>query len=220
MKLRNVIFGFFTLLVLILTACQSKETDANLSLDDISKASMVYDESDTLSVKKEVSIQYYDSISTFSQTMVDSLKLDSKTINLLDTMIFPDRFGAIFSEKWYSKSPKDSLIFMRWVFQSELKAKNALFNWLDCFGTKCRSIPLGTETYFSKRGTLILCNQKELIFIETALKINESNWLKLIQGSRKQKAWSYFFFQQPNRKISWKMIDENGEWLNYDQKVD
>ena len=220
MKLRKIGLGIFILVSLFVTACQSNETNKSVSLDDISKASEVYDESDTISAKQEVSVQYYDSISSFSQKIVDSLKLNSKTIQLLDTMVFPDRFGARFVEKWYSKSADDSLVFMRWVFQSDLKATNALFNWLDCFGTKCRSIPLGTNTFFSKRGTLILCNQKELLFIETGRKIKEVDWLNVIQESKKQKAWKFFIFQQPNRKIEWKTVDENGDWEDYNQKND
>ena len=220
MKSREAIWYTFISLSLILSACQSNQKDDVLSLDDISEASDTYTESDSISTKKDIPINYYDSTSSFSQNLIDSLKFNQGSIVLLDTTIFPDRFGASFSEKWYAKSANDSLVFMRWVFQTELKAENALYNWLDCFGTKCRAIPLGTETTFSKRGTMILCNQKELILVETARKIDQEQWLKYIQGNNKKKEWKFFFVQQPNRKIEWKTINSEGEWMNYNEKID
>ena len=215
---KKAIWILFTSLLIIFSACQSKQADKVLSLDEISEASDTYTEKDSLPVHKEIVIKYYDSISLFSQNLVDSLKFNVSTIALLDTNLFPDRFGASFAEKWYSKSNGDSLVLMRWVFQSEVKAENALYNWLDCFGLKCRAIPLGKESNFSKRGTMILCNQKELIFIETSKKIDPEKWLEWIKGKSKKKEWKFFFYQQPNRKIEWKTINAEGEWMDFNQK--
>jgi hypothetical protein len=219
MKTKEAIWILFIPLLMTFSACQSKQADEVLSMDDISESSDKYTEKDSLTVQKEIAINYYDSISSFSQTIVDSLKYSPERIALLDTNLFPDRFGASFSEKWYSKSNGDSLVFMRWVFQSDVKAENALFNWLDCFGSKCRAIPMGTATNFSKRGTMILCNQQELIFIETSKKINPEQWLEFIKGNNK-KEWKFFFYQQVNRKIEWKTINSEGQWMDYNQKKD
>lgn len=220
MKNKEVIWYTFLSFSLIFSACQSNQSDKVLSLDDITESSEVYTELDSVPVQNEIGINYYDSISSFSQRLIDSLSVDRKFIKLLDTVIFPDRFGANFSEKWYAKSSSDSLVFMRWVFQTELKAENALYNWLDCFGKKCRAIPLGNETYFARRGTMVLCNQKELIFIESGKKIDQIKWLQYLQDANKKKEWKFFFFQQPNRKIEWKTINSEGEWVNYNEKVD
>lgn len=220
MKISEIIMILLLLASFSFTACQDKQKEDILSLDDISESSDKYSESDSLAKEELVKIKYFDSISNFSQTIVDSLKLTRVSINLLDTVIFPDRFGASFAEKWYSKSSSDSLVFMRWVFQSAVKAENALYNWLDCFGSKCRSIPPGTDTKFSKRGTLILCNQKELIFVESSQKLDQELWYKFIQGKRKEKDWKFFIIQQPNRKIEWKTISLDGEWLDYKDKVE
>lgn len=218
--MREAPWVLFIFLTMIFSACQSKKVDKVLSLDDISEASETYLEKDSLPVQKEIVINYYDSISPFSQMLIDSLKYSQGSILILDTIIFPDRFGASFSEKWYTKSNGDSLVCMRWIFQSDVKAENALFNWLDCFGTKCRSIPLGTATKFSKRGTMLLCNQKELFFIETSKKINPEHWFELINGNSKKKDWKFFFFQQPRQKIEWKTINVDGEWKDFNQKQD
>ena len=220
MKRKQSIWCACIALSLIFSACQSDQSNDVLTLDDISEASDAYVESDSLSAPPKVQVSYFDSTSSFSQNLIDSLRIDHSSIALITENHFPDRFGASFSEKWHSNFDGDSLVFMRWVFKTELKAENALYNWLDCFGIKCRSIPLGTETSFSKRGTMILCNQNELMIVESAQKMNQQKWLELIQGTNKNKAWKYFFVQQPNRKIEWKTINSEGEWMNYDDKID
>lgn len=220
MKVTNWIWSISVLLCFGLIACKSNQEEKALSLDDISKSSTVYNESDSVQKQVIIKANYFDSVSIASQNLIDSLKLNQNSIHLLDTIIFPDRFGAASSEKWYSSSPKDSLVFMKWTFQTVLKAENALFNWLDCFGLKCRAIPMGTNTYFSKRGTLILCNEKELYFIESSKKLDEISWLEKIKSNSKRKEWKFFIVQQPNRKIEWKTIDSEGEWMDYNQKID
>lgn len=220
MKYKETLGGLLILIGFFLSACQTNQTDELLSLDDISKASEVYTESDSMSTRAPTPIFYYDSISSFSQRISDSLHINPVSIKPLIVDVFPDRFGAVFTEKWYSKTEVDSLVFMRWTFDSKLKTENALYNWLDCYGPKCRAIPFGSETYFSKRGTMILWIQNELFFIESSRKIVESDWMIFIQDSRKRIDWKFFIFQQPNKKIVWKTVDEKGEWVNYNEIVE
>ncbi len=209
---------YLLLTSLFFTACQSKQKEDVLSLDDVSEASKAYAESMRFPTEKTIHVNYFDSLSPFSQGLVDSFNLQLNSIHLIDTMLFPDRFGATDSEKWYSKTAADSLVFVRWVFQSKVKAENALYNWLDCFGATCRSIPMGTDAKFSKKGILLLCNLNELIYVESAQKWDSDAWLKYIQGNRKEKDWKFFIIQQPNRKIEWKTINSDGEWMNYHDK--
>lgn len=218
--MKNVIWVLVSSLVVIFSACQSKQEDEVVSLDEISESSEAYAEKNNFPLQNDIAINYYDSISSFSQSLIDSLMYNPTSIGLLDTALFPDRFGASFSEKWYAKSKADSLVFMRWTFQSDVKAENALYNWLDCFGIKCRAIPLGMKTNFTKQGTMILCNQKELMFIETSKTIKADVWLQIIKGNNKNKEWKYFFYQQPNKKIEWKTINPDGEWKDLNQQED
>ncbi len=55
--------------------------------------------------------------------LLDSLKLDYSSIQKLDTVIFPDRFGAKSIVKFYWKEKKDSINFMDWEFKDSLKLR-------------------------------------------------------------------------------------------------
>ena len=200
---------------ILISACKSGNETDTVDFDDISKPSAKYASADSSSVSsKETVPVYYDSISVFSQQLVDSLMFDRTNVFKLDTLIYPDRFGALKADKWYYISPKDSLVFMRWEFKNNVQTKNTFFNWIDCYGKHCKSIKVGDEVNFSRRATLFLLADKELIFVESGQKINPEHMLGILGNLKKQKKWDYFMLQQPRGKAAWKSIDEKGEVLD------
>lgn len=206
--MKILIFGM--LLCCGISACKSDSTEEVIDFDELSKPSDKYNGQDTLSDTAIAVPVYFDSVSVFSQQLIDSMAFDKKMIFKLDTLIFPDRFGALKTDKWYYLSPKDSLVFMYWQFGSKVKAENTFFNWLDCYGRNCKSIAIGDPAIFSKRGTLFLQDEKDLIFIESRQKINEERLLEILSHLRKTSKAQYFTWQQPGKKANWKTIDKEG----------
>lgn len=197
------------LLLVAISSCKGNEQET-IDFDDLSKPSAKYkDQKDSIAPAKKTAF-YYDSISGFSRQLVDSLGYDRNAVFKLDTLIFPDRFGALQTDKWYYLSPVDSLVFMRWQFKNEIKSENTFFNWLDCYGKNCKSIGVGDKVAFSRRATLFLQQGKELIFVESKHKINAEKMLAFLGNLKKEKQWKYFVLQAPGGKAVWKTVDAEG----------
>lgn len=202
-------FLYFTSILLLLFSCKNEEAET-VDFNDIVKPSEKYGNSDTVKTEARAEPVYYDSVSAFSQQLSDSLAFDRKQLFKLDTLIYPDRFGAKQTDKWYYISPKDSLVFMRWQFKNRVQTQNTFFNWLDCYGPRCKTIAVGEAASFSKRSVLFLIRDKEMIFVESAQKMDGGKLLAIISNLEKQKQWQYFILQQPKGKAVWKTVDAEG----------
>lgn len=202
-------FLYITGILLLFVSCKNEEAET-VDFNDVVKPSEKYGNDDTVKTQPQAEPFYYDSISAFSQQLSDSLAFDRKQLFKLDTLIYPDRFGAKQTDKWYSISPKDSLVFMRWQFKNMVQTQNTFFNWLDCYGPRCKTIAVGEPASFSKRSVLFLIRDKEMIFVESSQKIDGEKLLAIINSLEKQKQWHYFILQQPKGKAAWKTVDAEG----------
>ena len=194
----------------LLFACKNEREEV-VDFNSLSKPALKNQDIDTSTVKNLIGDEFYfDSLSTFSRQIIDSLGYDKNSIFKLDTLIYPDRFGALFAEKWYCKTDKDSLVYMRWDFKNNVMTKNTFYNWLDCFGANCKSIEIGANTRFSKRATCFFLVDKNMIYIESARKIEGEKWISVLSNIRANKKFDFFMLQQPKAKAVWNSIDENG----------
>lgn len=197
--------AYILLTGLLIVSCKGEE-EQTLDFDDISKPSSRSEKADTARQEAPKVPVYFDSISAFSQQLVDSLGLNREQLFTLDTLIYPDRFGASATDKWYYLDGKDSLVFMRWDFRNNAQAKNAFFNWLDCYGSNCRSFTVGDKASFSKRATMFLLGDKELIFVESGQRLPADKLLLFATELEGQKLWDHFVVQPPRGKAEWKAV--------------
>jgi hypothetical protein len=193
---------------LILNACKEQKSEV-VDFDSLSKPAQERPVEAPVSTKPE-QVNFFDTLSSFSQQLVDSLAIDHQTIHVLDTLIFPDRFGAKLADKWYAKSANDSVVFMQWKFQKAEQTTNTFFNWLDCYGARCKAIEIGDEVSFSKRGVIFMIGSKELIFIETFRKFDADKWISSVSNIAQNKTWKYIVTQQPKAKATWQTMSETG----------
>ena len=206
MKFYFIVLG----ILLFLFACKNEKEEI-VDFNSLSKPAESGDGKDTIKAKNNIEQGFfYDSISIFSQQIIDSLEFDKALVFELDTMFYPDRFGALKSEKWYCKTPKDSLIFMRWDFKNNVLTKNAFYNWLDCYGPKCKSIAIGSKINLSKRATSFFLMDKSLIFIESSHQIDGERWTAVLSNIKSNKKIELLMLQQPKGKAVWNSIDDQG----------
>lgn len=163
-------FYFLLFVGLFFLACKNGNDAEIVDFNDISPDSKRNYEIDSNSVSKNRK-SYFDSLSLFSQQLIDSLEIDHEQIKKLDTLIFPDRFGAKKTEKWKKINEKDSMVFFHWEFSDSLKAQNTFFNWLDCYGSKCKSFRVGEEIKFSTRASSFLLYENHLFFFRRKSKL-------------------------------------------------
>ncbi|MGV3629997.1 MAG: hypothetical protein ACO1O6_02275 [Bacteroidota bacterium] len=217
--MKNTAFIFLS--GLLLFACTSKPEET-VSFDDLTSDSEKYGKNDTVA-EVEKKAFYFDSISPLSQNLIDSLEFSRDLIFPLDSVLFSDRFGAKQTEKWYYKTEKDSLVFFHWEFKDSLKTLNTFYNWIDCYGPKCKSIQVGMPAVFSKRATLFLVEDKHLYFVESDLKIDSEKYLTYFDPPQKAKSklpakvkkWKYVVIQQPRKKAEWFSRNNKGELVPF-----
>lgn len=142
--------------------------------------------------------------------IVDTLLTNSRWIKW-DTVLFADRFGPKTQEKWQVIGPNDSLVLLKYTFKDSLRVKNALFNWLDCFGPKCISYTVGGNLRIPRRQALILVGSQDLLVIEGNGKIDEKRIRKSLQPDPKKENWLYIIAIPRSGKTIWKRIEKGEE---------
>ena len=204
--MKNSVYLFLFILIFIL-GCTGKKEET-VSFDEITESSKNYQEGEQQELNTEKEIDLYDSLSVLSQLFIDSLHLDHTSIIIKDTNCFPDRFGALETEKWIAKTEHDSLVFFQWKFKDSTRTLNAFYNWLDCYGKKCKSIHVGDEVSFSKRAVLLLLQDQHLIFVESNHKIETEKYVSVFDQLNWNKSWKFIVNQIPRKKAKWFQRDE------------
>lgn len=202
------ILSILVFTALAVTSCGPSEEET-VSFDDLApNAQRDYDKEngkqDTLIVTNERPDK-----SPFLR-VVDTLMADSRWVKW-DTLLFPDRFGPKQQEKWFSIGSNDSLTLLRYEFKDSLRTKNAFFNWIDCFGPKCRSYIVGGNIRIPKRHALVLVGAKQLIVIEGNKAIDEKKIRAVFEKDPKKENWLYLVAIPKSGVTTWRRIDKGEE---------
>jgi hypothetical protein len=128
-----------------------------------------------------------------------------------DTTLFADRFGPLKTEKWIVLTPSDSLSLVHYQFRDSLKTKNAFFNYLDCFGAKCRHFTVGDNVKVPRRNALILVGAKSFVIVEGNARIDETAIRSTYIKKPEEESWIYLVNIPKAGKTTWKRIDKGVE---------
>lgn len=132
-----------------------------------------------------------------------------------DTLLFADRFGPLFTEKWQTTGDRDSLVLLRYTFRDSLRTRNAFFNWIDCFGPAKKSYVVGDNIRIRGRAALWLVAEKEMIFIESGKAVNEQLIRELLnkdpKKDPKKENWMYLISIPKSGKTTWRRITKGEE---------
>lgn len=211
---------YFVLLsgILLFTiACRQKEGE-DLNFNDLAPGSEKYQENKKQQEKKgEANVAYYDSLSPYSQTFIDSLGWGSAQVEALAVNLLPDRFKVKSKEKWCIKSETDSLVFATWLFADSVQALNAFYNWLDCFGSSCKNIKIGGTAKMGKRSNLLFIQEARITWIESDGVIPVEARLKQCDGQEKTRPIRYILIGQPRKNTTWMKRDKTGQLLVYSE---
>jgi hypothetical protein len=196
--------------VLLLTAVAcTDQPEETVGYDDLAPTSDKYSEQQNAK-KIDSSFVNERPESSLFLAIVDTMMLDSRWMKW-DTLLFPDRFGPNAQEKWMTIGSKDSLVLLRYQFKDSLRTKNAFFNWIDCFGPKCKSYTVGGNIRIPKRTALWLVGSKEMVIIEGNKTIDEKVVRALLNNDPKKENWLYLVNIPKSGKTTWKRIDKGVE---------
>jgi hypothetical protein len=198
--------------LLFLISCNGKKEEIidfdDLSPDSINKSKEIVNKS----TKKYV---FADSLNDFTKQIIDSFAFDKTQIFEIDTTFFPDRFGAKLSEKWYLKSEKDSLVFYHWKFSDSIKTFNTFYNWLDCYGSTCKSIRVGEKVSFSKRSICFFVENTDLYYIEASNLIDYEKFMQVFDEKDSFKKMKFVVIQKARKKAEWFSRDSEGNLVPF-----
>lgn len=195
-------------MVLVMVAC-SNQPEETVGFDELSPGSDKYKDKQSGKTIDSSVVNERPESSLFL-AIVDTMMLESRWVKW-DTLLFPDRFGPNAQEKWMTIGTKDSLVLLRYQFKDSLRTKNAFFNWIDCFGPKCKSYAVGGNIRIPKRTALWLVGSKELVIIEGNKNIDEKIVRALLNDDPKKENWLYLVSIPKSGKTTWKRIDKGVE---------
>lgn len=128
-------------------------------------------------------------------------------VKVVQERLFPDRFGPDTIQTYDLVKGNDTMRYHKWNYANESKVMNAFYNWIDCFGSNCKSIQVGDEKNLQAKSLLFLVSDTTLIFIEGS-KINYDDWYEFHETIGYENNWKYCVEQGPRGKAKWFIIED------------
>ena len=193
--------------ILLLFSCGRKENRI-MDMRDITPKS-----------ERDYTQQKFEKVDTidfgFNSFVANELGLNLSGIKFNEAPMFPDRFLPKSKKKLILMQEVDSTLFCQWSFKDSIQTKNAFYNWVDCFGEKCKSIKFGETINFQKDNFVILVNDTSLTYITSVKKIQQDDWLQFFEKTEAIKNWKTVIYQSSRSKATWfKVVDGKKEPLN------
>lgn len=195
------LIGFF------FVACGQKEKETILDMKDISpQAERDYSKSANVTVEK---VNY-----AFNTKIADEIGVEVMEIDSLESSMFPDRFEPTAVNKLILHLKEDQILFCQWTYKDSIKTMNAFYNWIDCFGEKCKSIKFGQSVNFQKDNFILLVNDTSLTYISSQIKLKSEDWLRYFELKNEIVDWKILIHQGTRAKANWfKVVEGNKEAL-------
>ena len=200
--LKNQYFHF-AFIAILFTSCTDDTEYEVVSIDEVlPQAQRDYDYSEDTLQKEETDL---------SPTQEQLLNVDPEIVfdknnELKDrkSLFMPDRLG--YSEKSEEYFQKDSISFhyIKWSFEDSLKTVNAFYNWLDCFGEKCKSIRLTDEINGSPEAFLIWVSNESIYYLGSDQNLNKNYWEDKLFG-KDEIEWNIKMHQAVRGRIVWSL---------------
>ena len=195
--------SFFTIAfaLQLLISCTSNDSEKTKEFDPSKK---------TNSEKKVEIVAGPDSLLFWKERyQSDSVKIKFDSVFPSFTRHFMDRFNAksFIKNKLYVEN--DSVLHFRWSFRDSTTAKNALYNWLDCFGNNCSSIKMYESFKSEKQNSLIFINQKSISYISSKNSLSKDLWMNFEKSVFSKDSMQLLIVQQPGKNALWYRFQKN-----------
>ena len=189
-------------LELLAVSCSSETKEEVKDLNDILPTSeRDYDR------KENVVLEDADTLEVYQNRFSELGVLDS--ISPYEEDLFPDRFGPDRMEKYRLNIEGESTVFVKWRFSDSARVSNALFNWMDCFGSNCKSIRVAEERNLQTKAFHVFANDSVLIYLESENRLETKNWEKHFDKVGYELEWDFIMEQAPRGRVRWfTYIDE------------
>jgi hypothetical protein len=198
-------FVFFTLALSLNSCGEDSNKTETVDLEEFlpkSDKEYNYDEDTVSQVQEHIP----DSIELYIQSKITDAHFLSKA-ELSNNKHFPDRLD--YTKKSYHELIIDSTLYelVVWEFKDSIHSVNAFYNWMDCFGEKCKSIRIGESKWIYNGAFQLFVDDSKLIYVASGKELNQKMWSNLFQPDRKNN-WNYHLYQPLKRKVKWFELKE------------
>lgn len=202
---KNYLF-LVSLVLLITAACGGNQKDEVIDMNDITPQAKHKDPI----VKAEEKASDYG----FNRTVADSIGLKVMEVDSVEEPFFVDRFSPRSQTKVYLQLEEDKILFCQWTFKDSVKTKNAFYNWIDCYGEKCKSIHFGQNVNFQKDNFRLFMNETSITYISSPLKLSTKDWQAYLKSVSGVEEWKLIIEQSTRGKAKWmRFFDDKLEEL-------
>jgi len=191
----------FLLIGLTLFACEQKKQKV-IDMSDITPHSERDTNGNAKEDKKDV-IDY-----GFDLKIADEIGLQVMEIDSISEPLFPDRFSPKKIKKLTLQLKENPITYCHWTFKDSIRTKNALYNWIDCFGPNCKSIKYGQKMNFQKDNFILFESDTSLTYISSPSKLSVDDWLKYFELTSELKDWKLLIYQGTRAKATWYKVVE------------
>jgi hypothetical protein len=193
--------AIFAGVIFIFAACVEKKKEVLRDMKDLTpKSERTYSEKNQ---EEKDSIQF-----DFDAEIAREIGVEVMEFDKVEAPMFPDRFHPISATKLHLQLKKDGILFCQWSFKDSTQTKNAFYNWLDCFGEKCKSIKFGETINFQNDNFLLFVNDTLITYITSAERIEEEAWLNYFKQKNGLEDWKIFLQQGTRAKAKWFAVEK------------
>jgi hypothetical protein len=191
----------FAGIIFLFAACGEKKKEVLRDMKDLTaKSERTYSEKNQ---KEKDTIQF-----DFDMKIAREIGVEVMEIDRVEAPMFPDRFHPISATKLNLQLKKYGILFCQWTFKDSTQTKNAFYNWLDCFGEKCKSIKFGETINFQKDNFLLFVNDTLITYISSAERVEVEVWLNYFKQKNTLEDWKIFIQQGTRAKAKWFAVEK------------
>lgn len=194
----------FLILAISLFSCGEKNKNEVLDMSDITPTSER--NYDSVAVKTDT-IDY-----DFNSAVANELGLNLSGIHYYEYPLFPDRFNPRTTKKLVLMQDMDSTFFCQWSYRDSVATKNAFYNWIDCFGQKCKSIKMYERVNLQKENFVLLMSDTAIVYISSSKQLKYADWQTYFEKTNKIDDWKLIMHQGVRGKTNWGRI-EKGKYI-------
>ena len=190
------------ILIFISLSCNSSSKKSVINMSDITPHSEREDKGNV----KEDNSKAFDY--GFDIKLADEIGVQVMEIDSISEPLFPDRFSPKKIKKLTLHLKENPIAYCHWTFKDSIHTKNALYNWIDCYGSNCKSIKYAQKINFQKDNFILLESDTSLTYISSPSKLIADDWLNYFELQTEIKDWKLMIYQGTRGKATWYSVIE------------
>lgn len=196
------LYFFMFIMLFVIISCGESKSDDVIDMGDVTPHAKER-------IKDSLSEKLPDTLSQYLDTaLLTELKLAVNDICQVEIELLPQRLSPKSSFGYKMGFKKDSLTYIHWSYKDSVYTKNALYNWLDCFGTKCKSVRLGETVSMQRKGMLLFMSDTSITYISSNQPLKKEEWLTYFESYSNRKDWRLVIEQKNSGKATWFTVKE------------